>query len=177
MFRIGQGWDRHPLEAGRLCVLGGVVFPDCPVGPAGHSDGDAVCHAVIDAVLGAAGLGDIGHFFPDTDPRWKGADSLDLLVRAWAAVHADGFLLGNVDLTVITEEPKIAPSVEAMRASLAGALGVKPERVSVKATRGEGLGPEGRGECLTVQAVALLTISPTIDQIIDPGADLPPAGE
>ena len=158
-------------------MLGGVVFPDCPVGPDGHSDGDAVCHAVIDAVLGAAGLGDIGHLFPDTDSKWKDADSLDLLVKAWAAVHAEGYVLGNVDLTVITEEPKIAPAVEAMRASLAGALGVEPSRISVKATRGEGLGPEGRGECLTVQAVALLSIGPAMNKIIAPGADLPPAGE
>lgn len=177
MFRIGQGWDRHPLQPGRLCVLGGVVFPDCPVGPAGHSDGDAVCHAVIDAVLGAAGLGDIGHLFPDTDPRWKDADSLDLLVRAWTVVRAEGYGLGNVDLTIITEEPKIAPAVEAMRESLAGALDTEPERVSVKATRGEGLGPEGRGECLTVQAVALLFMEPSTEGISDPGAESPPAGE
>jgi len=173
MFRIGQGWDRHRLEAGRRCVLGGVEFPDSPVGPVGHSDGDAVCHAVTDAVLGAAGLGDIGLHFPDTDPRWKGADSLDLLARAWALVAAEGYRLGNLDLTVITEEPKIAPAADAMRAALAGALGAEPDRISVKATRGEGMGPEGRGECLTVQAVALLTVDPTID----PGATKPPAGE
>jgi 2-C-methyl-D-erythritol 2,4-cyclodiphosphate synthase len=160
MTRIGQGWDRHRLEAGRRCVLGGVDFATCPVGPVGHSDGDAVCHAVTDAVLGAAGLGDIGRHFPDTDPAWAGADSLDLLARAWALVRSEGFALGNVDLTVITEEPKIAPEAARMEENLARALGCDPGRVSVKATRGEGLGPEGRGECVTVQAVALLTGGP-----------------
>jgi 2-C-methyl-D-erythritol 2,4-cyclodiphosphate synthase len=160
MTRIGQGWDRHRLAAGRRCVLGGVAFPDCPVGPVGHSDGDAVCHAVTDAVLGAAGLGDIGRHFPDTDPAWAGADSLDLLARAWALVGAEGYAIGNVDLTVIAEEPRIAPAAARMEENLARALGCDPGRVSVKATRGEGLGPEGRGECVTVQAVALLTTVP-----------------
>lgn len=156
MHRIGQGWDRHRLQEGRPCVLGGVVFPDCPVGPLGHSDGDAVCHAVTDAVLGAAGLGDIGRHFPDTDPAWKGADSLVLLARAWSLVREAGYTLGNVDLTVITEQPKIAPAADRMREAMAGAMGVETGRISVKATRGEGVGPEGRGECVTVQAVALL---------------------
>ena len=160
MTRIGQGWDRHRLEAGRRCVLGGVPFPDCPVGPAGHSDGDAVCHAVTDAVLGAAGLGDIGRHFPDTDPAWAGADSLDLLARAWSMVREAGYAVGNVDLTVITEQPRIAPQAGRMEENLAGALGCDPGRISVKATRGEGLGPEGRGECVTVLAVALLTAGP-----------------
>ena len=160
MTRIGQGWDRHRLAAGRRCVLGGVEFASCPVGPVGHSDGDAVCHAVSDAVLGAAGLGDIGRHFPDTDPAWAGADSLDLLARAWAVVRAEGFSLGNVDLTVITEEPKIAPEAARMEENLARVLDCDPGRISVKATRGEGLGPEGRGECVTVQAVALLTGGP-----------------
>jgi 2-C-methyl-D-erythritol 2,4-cyclodiphosphate synthase len=156
MFRMGQGWDRHPLAAGRRCILGGVVFPDSPVGPVGHSDGDAVCHAITDAVLGAAGLGDIGCHFPDTDSRWKDADSLELLRTAVGMVADAGLRVGNVDCTVITEKPAIAPRAAAMREALAGALQVAPEQVSVKATRGEGLGPEGRGECVTVQAVALL---------------------
>jgi 2-C-methyl-D-erythritol 2,4-cyclodiphosphate synthase len=156
MFRMGQGWDRHPLAAGRRCILGGVDFPDSPVGPVGHSDGDAVCHAITDAVLGAAGLGDIGRHFPDTDSRWKDADSLDLLRTAVGLVADAGLRVGNVDCTVITEKPAIAPLAAAMRDALAGALRVAPEQVSVKATRGEGLGPEGRGECVTVQAVALL---------------------
>lgn len=155
-FRIGQGWDRHRLVEGRRCVLGGVEFPTCPVGPLGHSDGDAVCHALADALLGAAGLGDIGRHFPDTDPRWAGADSLDLLARVRGLVEAAGWRVGNVDATVITERPMLAASVPDMLAKLAGALGVEPGQVSVKGTRGEGLGPEGRGECVTVQAIALL---------------------
>jgi len=156
MARIGQGWDRHPLAAGRPCVLGGVRFAECPVGPVGHSDGDALCHAVTDAVLGAAGLGDIGAHFPDTDPAYAGADSVDLLRRAWALVAAAGWRLGNLDCTVITEQPRLAPRVPEMRAALAAALDAAPDRVAVKATRGEGLGPEGRGECVTALAVALI---------------------
>ncbi|MCK9996247.1 MAG: 2-C-methyl-D-erythritol 2,4-cyclodiphosphate synthase [Candidatus Krumholzibacteria bacterium] len=156
MYRIGQGWDRHPLEAGRRCVLGGVEFQDSPVGPVGHSDGDAVCHSITDAILGAAGLGDIGRHFPDTDSRWAGANSLELLREAVRLVRGRGFRVANVDCTVITEQPVIAPRSAAMQDALAGALQTAPDRVSVKATRGEGLGPEGRGECVTVQAVALL---------------------
>ena len=156
MARIGQGWDRHPLTAGRPCVLGGVLFADCPVGPVGHSDGDAVCHAVTDAVLGAAGLGDIGTHFPDTDPAHAGADSVRLLARAWALVQAAGWRLGNLDCTVITEQPRLAPRVAEMQAALAGALGAQPQQISVKGTRGEGLGPEGRGECVTALAVVIL---------------------
>jgi 2-C-methyl-D-erythritol 2,4-cyclodiphosphate synthase len=156
MYRIGQGWDRHPLAAGRKCILGGVEFRDCPVGPVGHSDGDAVCHAVTDALLGAASLGDIGRHFPDTDPRWAGANSLELLREAVRLVRGAGFRVANVDCTVITEQPAIAPQAAAMQDSLAGAVQIAPDRISVKATRGEGLGPEGRGECVTVQAVVLL---------------------
>ena len=158
-YRIGQGWDRHRLVAGRPCVLGGVLFTESQVGPEGHSDGDAVLHAVTDAALGAAGLGDIGTHFPDTDERFKDADSLDLLRRAWSLVREQGFQLGNVDLTIIAEAPRIAPRVLAMRQILGEALGTDLSRVSVKATCGEGLGPEGRGECLTVQAVILLESS------------------
>ena len=156
MTRIGQGWDRHPLAAGRPCVLGGVRFADSPVGPVGHSDGDALCHAVTDAVLGAAGLGDIGSHFPDSDPAYAGADSVDLLRRAWALVAAQGWRLGNADCTVIAEQPRLAPRVPEMRAVLAAALDSEPGRVAVKATRGEGLGPEGRGECVTALAVVLI---------------------
>jgi len=155
--RIGQGWDRHRLVAGRRCVLGGVEFPDCPVGPLGHSDGDAVCHAVADAMLGAAGLGDIGRHFPDTDPRWRDADSVQLLESVRALVAAAGLTVVNVDCTIIAEQPHIAPAAERMQERLAAALRVASGQISVKATRGEGLGPEGRGECVTVQAVALLT--------------------
>lgn len=156
MYRIGQGWDRHPLAASRQCILGGVEFRDCPVGPVGHSDGDAVCHAVTDALLGAACLGDIGQHFPDTDPRWAGANSLELLREAVRLVQGAGFRVVNVDCTVIAEQPAIAPKAALMQDALAGALQIAPDRVSVKATRGEGLGPEGRGECVTVQASALL---------------------
>ena len=156
MLRIGVGWDRHRLVPGRPCVLGGVRFPDCPVGPLGHSDGDAVAHAIIDALLGAAALGDIGRHFPDTDPAWAGADSLDLLRRTVALVAEAGWRVVNVDASVITELPAIAPRADDMAVALAGPLGVAPDAVSVKGTRGEGLGPEGRGECVTAQAVALL---------------------
>ena len=158
--RIGFGIDRHRLEAGRPCILGGVHFPDCPVGPLGHSDGDAVCHAVADAILGAAALGDIGQHFPDTDAAYASADSLALLARAAATVAAAGWSVANVDLTVMTEQPHLAGARDAMREKLAGALGVDTGRVSVKATRGEGLGPEGRGEAVTVHAVALLEPRP-----------------
>lgn len=154
--RIGQGWDRHRLVPGRRCVLGGVEFPDCPVGPLGHSDGDAATHAVIDALLGAAALGDLGALFPDTDPRCEGADSLALLRTAWDKVRNLGFVLHNVDLTVITERPLIAPAARTMARTLAEVLGVPELQIGVKATRGEGMGPEGRGECVTVLAVALL---------------------
>ncbi len=154
--RIGLGWDRHRLVEGRDCVLGGVRFDDSPVGPLGHSDGDAVAHAVTDALLGAAALGDIGRHFPDDDPAWAGADSLDLLARVVAMVREAGWRVGNVDVTVIAERPRIAPRAVAMTAALAGVLGVGEGDVSIKATRGEGLGPEGRGECVTVQAAALL---------------------
>jgi 2-C-methyl-D-erythritol 2,4-cyclodiphosphate synthase len=158
--RIGFGLDRHRLQAGRPCILGGVHFPDCPVGPLGHSDGDAVCHAVADAILGAAALGDIGQHFPDTDPAYAGADSVALLTRAAELVIAAGWTVGNIDLTVMTEQPHLAGARDAMCANLAAALGIDAARVSVKATRGEGLGPEGRGEAVTVHAVALLELRP-----------------
>jgi len=154
--RIGQGWDRHPLAPGRPCILGGVRFDDADRGPVAHSDGDVVAHAVADALLGAAALGDLGRLFPDTDPDFAGADSLDLLARVVARVREAGWRVGNVDLTVICEAPRIAPRAHVMAAALAGVLEVPVGDVSIKATRGEGLGPEGRGECVTVQAVALL---------------------
>lgn len=154
--RVGFGLDRHQLVPGIRCVLGGVEFPDCPVGPLGHSDGDAVCHAVADALLGAAALGDIGQHFPDTDPRYAGADSIGLLGEAEALVREAGWSVSNVDVTVMAERPHLGPAREAMRENLARALGSDIGTVSVKATRGEQLGPEGRGEALTVHAVALL---------------------
>jgi 2-C-methyl-D-erythritol 2,4-cyclodiphosphate synthase len=155
-FRIGQGWDRHPLAARRPCVLGGVLFPECPVGPVGHSDGDALVHALVDALLGAADLGDIGSHFPDTDSRWKGVDSLVFLREAGNLLREKGYQLGNADCTVITEQPRINSRRQEMAHAMAAALQVSADRISVKATRGEGLGPEGRGECVTALAVALI---------------------
>jgi 2-C-methyl-D-erythritol 2,4-cyclodiphosphate synthase len=156
MVRVGTGWDRHRLESGRPCILGTVRFAEMQEGPAGHSDGDAVVHAVIDALLGAAGLGDIGTHFPDDDPAWAGAESRNLLARAMALVREAGYRVENVDCTLVAERPRIAPRVAEMRRNLSSLLAVAPDRVSIKGTRGEGLGPEGRGECVTAQAVVLL---------------------
>jgi len=153
--RAGTGYDLHRLVAGRPLVLGGVVIP-FDRGPAGHSDGDAVCHAVTDALLGAAAAGDIGQHFPDTDPRWKDASSLDLLRRAVGLLAEAGQEVGNVDVTVIIERPKLAPYIAAMRASVAGAIGIGSDRVSIKAKTNEGVGELGRGEAVAVHAVALV---------------------
>jgi 2-C-methyl-D-erythritol 2,4-cyclodiphosphate synthase len=156
VYRIGIGWDRHRLVAGRPCVLGGVRFPESPTGPLGHSDGDAVCHAIIDALLGAAALGDIGRLYPDSDPAYAAADSLQLLARTVDRLYEAGYRVGNVDCTVVAEEPWIASRAAAMSDALAGALQVAAGAVSIKGTRGEGLGPEGRQECITVVAVAFI---------------------
>ncbi len=161
MFRIGQGWDRHRLERGRRCVFGGVEFSHSETGPVAHSDGDVVCHAISDALLGALSLGDIGQHFPDTDPQYAGADSLGLLAEVQRMIADRGYGVVNVDCTIITEAPKIAPYAVEMQENLARTLDVSPTRVSVKATRGEGVGPEGRGECVTVQAVVLLEAKST----------------
>jgi 2-C-methyl-D-erythritol 2,4-cyclodiphosphate synthase len=157
--RIGLGVDAHALEAGVPLVLGGVVI-EHPTGLAGHSDGDVLAHALTDAVLGAAGLGDIGSLFPSTDERWRGADSLELLREAWAQVQAAGFELVNADCVLVGESPKIAPYREQMRARLAGALGVEADRVNVRATTTDRLGFAGRGEGLAAEAVALLERRP-----------------
>ncbi|MEX2211606.1 MAG: 2-C-methyl-D-erythritol 2,4-cyclodiphosphate synthase [Gaiellaceae bacterium] len=150
--RIGSGFDAHALVEGVPLVLGGVAF-DHPRGLAGHSDGDVLAHALIDAVLGAAGLGDIGTLFPSGDPRWEGASSLDLLARAWADVRAAGWELVNADVVLIGEEPRIG----GRRAELEAALSaVVAGPVSVRATTTDGLGFTGRGEGLAAQAVALL---------------------
>lgn len=153
-FRVGQGFDVHPWsdEAGRRLVLGGVVVPG-ERGLAGHSDADVVAHAVADALLGAAGLGDIGTHFPDTDSRWRNADSLTLLGHVVGLVQAEGWSIGNVDTTVVLETPKLAPHKAAMEERLTGAVGAP---VSVKAKRAEGLGALGRGEGVACFAVALL---------------------
>ena len=153
--RVGIGYDVHPVAAGRPLVLGGVVVPH-DTGLAGHSDADALAHAVADAMLGALALGDLGSHFPDDDPAFRNANSLDLLARVTALVAERGHAVGNVDATVVTERPKLAPHVAAMRENLARVLGVDPGVVSVKATRHEGLGAFGRGEGLAAMAVVLL---------------------
>ena len=153
--RVGLGVDAHALEDGLPLVLGGLEF-DFPRGLAGHSDGDVIAHALIDAVLGAAGLGDIGSLFPSGDTRWEGASSLDLLRRAAADVRGAGWDVVNADCVLIGEEPRIAPRREEMRARLAGALGIDAERVNVRATTTDRLGFAGRGEGLAAEAVALV---------------------
>jgi len=153
--RIGLGVDAHALVEGIPLVLGGVTI-DHPSGLAGHSDGDVIAHALTDALLGAAGLGDIGSLFPSDDERWRGADSLDLLRDAYAQVTAAGYALVNADCVLVGEAPKIAPHREEMRRRLAAALGVDPERVNVRATTTDRLGFTGRGEGLAAEAVALL---------------------
>jgi 2-C-methyl-D-erythritol 2,4-cyclodiphosphate synthase len=153
--RIGLGVDAHAFEAGRRLVLGGVPI-DFPSGLAGYSDGDVIAHALTDAVLGAAGLGDIGSLFPADDQRWHGADSLQLLRDAYARVREADFELVNADCILIGEEPRIASHREEMRQRLAGALGVQVARVNVRATTTDRLGFTGKGEGLAAQAVALL---------------------
>jgi 2-C-methyl-D-erythritol 4-phosphate cytidylyltransferase/2-C-methyl-D-erythritol 2,4-cyclodiphosphate synthase len=153
--RIGTGYDLHRLVQGRPLILGGVHVP-FELGLDGHSDADIVCHAVTDAVLGAAAAGDIGRLFPDTDARWKGADSLALLRAALAAVRQAGYRVGNVDVTVIAQRPKLLPHVEAMRRNLAAALDVEPAAVSVKGKTNEGQDSMGRQESMACHAVALL---------------------
>jgi 2-C-methyl-D-erythritol 2,4-cyclodiphosphate synthase len=157
--RIGIGYDVHPLVAGRPLVLGGVTIPH-PKGLMGHSDADALSHALTDALLGALGLQDMGSHFPDTDPRYRGASSLDLLARVAEMMRAGGYRVANADTVVIAEAPKVAPHADAMRANLARALGCPPERVNVKATTHEGLGALGRGEGIAAQAVCLLEPDP-----------------
>ena len=153
--RIGQGWDVHRLVEGRPLVLGGVTIP-FDKGLDGHSDADALCHAITDALLGAAALGDIGRHFPDTDLEFKGADSRVLLREAVRRVRAAGFDIVNVDSTVIAQAPRLAPHVEAMRRHLAADLELSPDRVNVKAKTSERLGHLGRGEGIAADAVCLL---------------------
>jgi 2-C-methyl-D-erythritol 2,4-cyclodiphosphate synthase len=155
-FRIGEGWDVHALVPGRKLILGGVEIPHT-AGLLGHSDADVLLHAITDAVLGAAGLGDIGRHFPDTDVQFKGADSSVLLQEAMRRVREAGFELVNIDSTVIAQAPKLAPHMAAMNASVAKALGVQPGQVNVKAKTAEKLGPVGMGQSIEARAVALLT--------------------
>jgi 2-C-methyl-D-erythritol 2,4-cyclodiphosphate synthase len=153
--RVGLGYDSHRFAEGRRLVLGGVVI-DHPLGLAGHSDADAVAHAVTDALLGATGLGDIGRHFPPDDPRWKDADSMGLLETAAELAAQQNYQVVNVDVTVVCEAPKLAPHADAMRHTLAGALGIAPRLVSVKGKSNEGMGWIGRGEGIAAMAVVLV---------------------
>ena len=153
--RIGHGYDVHRLVTGRKLILGGVEIP-YEKGLDGHSDADVLVHAVMDALLGAAALGDIGKLFPDTDPAFAGIDSLLLLDRVWAAVEAKGYRISNVDMTILAQAPKLSPHIPAMRERLAKRLGLEPDQVNVKATTEEHLGFTGRGEGIAAHAVCLL---------------------
>jgi 2-C-methyl-D-erythritol 2,4-cyclodiphosphate synthase len=153
MFRVGIGYDVHPFEAGRKCILGGVEIPH-EKGLAGHSDADVLMHAVCDAVLGALGEGDIGTFFPNTDPRWRGVPSRIFLEEAARQVKLRQARILNVDVTVVAQQPRIGPHVAAMRANVANALGITEGQVGIKATTNEGLGFIGRGEGVAAMAVA-----------------------
>jgi 2-C-methyl-D-erythritol 2,4-cyclodiphosphate synthase len=154
-FRIGQGWDTHALVPGRKLIIGGVEI-DHTVGLLGHSDADVLLHAIIDALLGAAGLGDIGTHFPDTNAQFKGVDSVMLLTETGRLLAARGHKVGNIDSTVIAEAPKLAPHIAAMRVRIAGALGIEVSQVNVKAKTAEKLGPVGQGLSMEAQAVVLL---------------------
>ena len=153
--RIGHGYDVHRLVEGRKLILGGVDIP-WERGLLGHSDADVLVHAVMDALLGAAGLGDIGKHFPDTDPAYAGADSLKLLAHVAELLRERGFVVGNADATVLAQRPKLAPYIPQMRNNLAQAMGVEPEQVNVKATTEEGLGFTGSGEGMAAHAVCLI---------------------
>jgi len=153
--RVGEGWDVHQLVAGRKLILGGVEVPHV-TGLLGHSDADVLLHAITDALLGGAGLGDIGRHFPDTDPRFRGADSSVLLAEAARRVRAAGWQIGNVDSTVIAQAPKLAPHIPAMCQRIAATLGLAEDQVNVKAKTAEKLGPVGEGRAMEARAVALL---------------------
>ena len=153
--RTGEGWDVHALVPGRPLILGGVNIPHS-AGLLGHSDADVLLHAITDAVLGAAALGDIGRHFPDTDAQFRGADSRVLLAEAMRRVRAQGWTLLNVDSTIVAQAPKLAPHMPAIQAAVAQALGVGLEQVNVKAKTAERLGPVGQGQCIEARAVALL---------------------
>ena len=155
MTRAGIGYDLHRLAEGRPLVIGGVTLP-FDKGPVGHSDGDVLAHAICDALLGAAGLGDIGTHFPDTDPRWKGVASLRFLEHVRGLLAARRLTIAHVDAVVICERPKLGPHFPAMREALAGSLGVPPDRISLKAKTNEGVDAVGRGEAIAAHAVATL---------------------
>jgi len=156
MMRIGEGWDVHALVPGRALVVGGVVI-DHPQGLLGHSDADVLLHAITDALLGAAALGDIGSHFPDTDAQHRGADSLVLLREVGVRVAQAGYAIGNIDATIVAQAPRMAPHIALMRERIAQALGVGLGQVNVKAKTAEKLGPVGQGQSMEARAVALLT--------------------
>ena len=153
--RIGNGYDIHKLVAGRPLILGGVKIPHT-LGLLGHSDADVLTHAIMDALLGALSLGDIGHYFPPSDPKWKGADSMMLLEQVLQIIQSQGWKIGNIDSTIVAEQPKLKPHLKAMRSSLAQTMSLEIERVSIKATTNEKLGAVGREEGICAYAVILL---------------------
>jgi 2-C-methyl-D-erythritol 2,4-cyclodiphosphate synthase len=155
IWRVGEGWDIHALVAGRRLVLGGVEIPHSH-GLLGHSDADALCHALTDALFGAAALGDIGHHFPDSDAQYRDADSLALLAEAGRRVKVAGWQIGNVDSTIVAQAPKLAPHVPAMRQCVARALGIGLDQVSVKAKTAEGMGPVGTLAAIEARAICML---------------------
>ncbi|OOE09556.1 2-C-methyl-D-erythritol 2,4-cyclodiphosphate synthase [Fictibacillus arsenicus] len=155
MMRIGQGFDVHAFCEERPLIIGGVTIP-YEKGLLGHSDADVLLHAITDALLGAAGEGDIGKHFPDTDPAYKGADSKRLLLESWKLVEKKGYRLGNIDCTIIAQKPKMLPYIEVMRGVIAGIFGIEVERINVKATTTEKLGFPGREEGIAAQAVVLI---------------------
>ena len=161
MFRIGQSSDIHPLCEGRALILGGVEIPH-EKGLAGHSDGDALCHAIAESIIGALGEGDLGRHFPDTDESYRGICSLKLVSAAAELMRSKGYELGNVDALIMIEKPKMAPHIEKMKENLAEALGCDLTQINVKATRGEKLGYVGRGEGVLAQAVVLLEKKPVV---------------
>lgn len=156
MLRIGQGYDVHRLAAGRRLILGGVEIEN-PIGLLGHSDADVLVHAIMDALLGAAALGDIGKLFPDSSPEYEGADSIKLLQRVGQLLADKGYMVGNIDSTIVAQRPKLAPHIEKMRENIALALGIELSQVSVKATTEERLGFTGSGEGMAAQAVVLIS--------------------
>ena len=164
--RIGHGYDVHRVTEGRKMIIGGVEIP-YEKGLLGHSDADVLSHAIMDALLGAAALGDIGKFFPDTDPRYKGADSMKLMEEVREILADHHYLVGNVDATIVAQAPKMRPHIDAMRENIARALGIETDQVSVKATTEERLGFTGSGEGIAVQAVALIA-SPMDLEAVNP---------
>jgi 2-C-methyl-D-erythritol 2,4-cyclodiphosphate synthase len=153
--RIGNGYDIHRLVSDRPLILGGVQIPH-ELGLLGHSDADALTHAIMDAMLGALSLGDIGHYFPPSDPQWKDADSLKLLAQVNGLIHQQGWQISNLDTVIVAERPKIKPHIQAMRDRLASVLELAPDQIGIKATTNEKLGPVGREEGIAAYAVALL---------------------